>query len=46
VCVAAVSVPDVTVQGLGLIIPVGDILKFIDRGTVSCTSCHYTPGAG
>jgi len=41
-CVAAVQVPEFSVQGLGLAIPVGDVLAFIDSGRVECTSCHYT----
>jgi S1-C subfamily serine protease len=42
ICVAAVTDPSTTVEGLGLVIPVGDLLKFIDSGTVSCTNCHYS----
>jgi serine protease Do len=41
ICVAAVTNSQVTVEGLGLVIPVGDVLKFIDRGTVPCGNCHY-----
>jgi len=40
--VASVTSTNVTnVQGLGLGIPVADILKFIDSGKVSCSNCHY-----
>jgi serine protease Do len=42
VCVAQVYDPNVTVEGLGLVIPVGDVLGFIDRGNVPCSNCHYT----
>ncbi len=45
-CVAAVTDPNITVAGLGLAIPVGDVLAFIDSGRVECTSCHYTISEG
>jgi serine protease Do len=41
-CVAQVTDPNINVVGLGLVIPVGDVLKFIDNGVVPCSSCHYT----
>jgi S1-C subfamily serine protease len=40
-CVASVTDPNKTVVGLGLVIPVADVLKFIDSGRVSCSNCHY-----
>ncbi len=42
VCVAAVTDPNITVEGLGLAIPVADVLAFISNGRVECSSCHYT----
>jgi S1-C subfamily serine protease len=39
--VAQVTDPNINVVGLGLVIPVADVLKFIDNGTVPCSSCHY-----
>jgi S1-C subfamily serine protease len=43
VCVAAVTTDQGTAaQGLGLVIPVGDLLAFIDSGQVSCSNCHYS----
>jgi S1-C subfamily serine protease len=40
--VASVTSTNVTnVQGLGLGIPVADILKFIDSGQVACSDCHF-----
>lgn len=39
--VASVTDPTKTVQGLGLVIPVADVLAFIDSGRISCSSCHY-----
>jgi len=40
-CTASVTDPTVNVQGLGLAIPVADVLLFIDSGRISCTNCHY-----
>ena len=32
--------PNTTVEGLGLVIPVADVLKFIDSGRISCLNYH------
>ena len=40
ICVAAVTNADATVQGMGLVIPVADILTFVNSGRVACSSCH------
>jgi serine protease Do len=37
----SVTDPNTTVEGLGLAIPVADVLKFIDSGRISCANCHY-----
>jgi S1-C subfamily serine protease len=40
VCVASVYVPNIDVHGMGLVIPIDDLLDFIVNGKVSCSSCH------
>jgi serine protease Do len=39
ICTAALV--DSNAQGIGLVIPIADVLQFIDSGRVPCTSCHY-----
>ena len=41
ICVSSVTNDGAEAQGLGLIIPVADILAFLDSGTVACSNCHY-----
>jgi S1-C subfamily serine protease len=38
---ASVTDPNKTVEGLGLVIPVADVLIFIDSGRIACSNCHY-----
>lgn len=40
VCTANITGPNNEVVGLGLAIPISEVLNFITRGNVSCGSCH------
>ena len=40
VCTASVTDPNTQVVGIGLAIPIGDVLNFITSGKVACSSCH------
>jgi S1-C subfamily serine protease len=40
VCTESVTDPNIQVTGLGLAIPIADVLKFITSGHIACTSCH------
>jgi S1-C subfamily serine protease len=40
ICVAEVYVPNIDVHGMGLVIPIDDLLEFIVNGKVSCSDCH------
>jgi S1-C subfamily serine protease len=42
VCVSAVINQGMEAEGLGLVIPVSDVLSFIDSGIVSCSNRHYS----
>jgi serine protease Do len=40
VCTANITGPNNEVVGLGLAVPISEVLDFITRGNVSCGSCH------
>jgi S1-C subfamily serine protease len=39
ICTAALV--ESNAQGIGLAIPIADVLQFIDSGRVPCSNCHY-----
>jgi S1-C subfamily serine protease len=38
ICTAALV--DSEAQGIGLVIPIADVLQFINSGRVPCANCH------
>jgi serine protease Do len=40
ICTANITDPNLQVVGMGLAVPVHDVLNFITRGTIACDSCH------
>jgi S1-C subfamily serine protease len=40
ICTAELA--ESNVQGIGLAIPIADVLQFVDSGRISCSNCHYT----